>query len=131
MVGHRALSHQYGGRSRYQFFRLCLAIRATIVFVNAWATSASSHHPFERIYWLIPCFTLIAAILATSQKKPLQAHVVAPMAAPAANWILKKQEVFDVLQAKPGWTQPGRGTLNTFQRNHQPYSPAFFATVVG
>ena len=26
----------------------------------------------------------------------------------------KKQEVFDILQAKPGWTHPGRGTLNTF-----------------
>ena len=47
------------------------------------------------------------------------------MAAPAANWILKKQEAFDVLPAKPGWTQPGRGTLNTFQRDHQPNSPAF------
>jgi hypothetical protein len=58
-------------------------------------------------------------------KDPPQADVVTPMAAPAANWILKKQEAFDVLQAKPGWTQPGRGTLNTFQRNHQPNSPVF------
>jgi hypothetical protein len=84
-------------------------------------------HLFSGIRWLslLTGLRSLATRLPCLPQDPLQAHVIAPTAAPAANWILKKQEVFDVLQAKPGWTQSGRGALNTFQRNHQPYSRAF------
>ena len=81
-----------------------------------WPGMASDWCLFDRP--LEPCYAPSMPAI-----NPLQAHVVAPKTAPAANWILKKQEAFDILQSKPGWTQPGRRALNTFQRHNQPYSP--------
>jgi len=52
-----------------------------------------------------------------AQQKAVQAHIIAPIAAPTSDRILEKEQPSEIHQAKSGAAQLGRRALTAFHKN--------------
>jgi hypothetical protein len=66
-----------------------------------------------QLWSAMPCvgLVLVVVILTGSQQKPVQGYIMAPIAAPASDWIVEKEQPLEIHQAKSGETHLGRKTL--------------------
>jgi hypothetical protein len=69
---------------------------------------------FRLVSWL----HVTISFLARSQQKPMQALVIAPIAARTSDRVLEKEQLFEIHQTKSGPAYPERRTLATFHRYH-------------